>query len=99
QPVSPLEGMEKRFGADRIVYAQGSTLVDGFAVPIPSTALWIKRGPGRMPRHGLGAEFFANTTFSGNIVTSRVDREVNFNWDKFPPVAGVERNNYSVRWI
>ena len=97
QPVSPLEGMEKRFGADRIVYAQGSTLVDGFAAPIPSTALRSEGGTGHS-QHGLSAEFFANTTFSGQPVTSRVDREVNFNWDKFSPVAGVARNNYSVRW-
>jgi beta-glucosidase len=94
QPVSPLEGMEKRFGKDRIVYAQGSTLVDGFAVPIPSTAL--RSGGGES--HGLSAEFFPNATFTGPAVTSRIDREINFNWDKFAPVAGVERNNYSVRW-
>ncbi|HEY5331487.1 MAG TPA: glycoside hydrolase family 3 C-terminal domain-containing protein [Acidobacteriaceae bacterium] len=98
QPVSPLEGMEKRFGPDRIVYAQGSTLVDGFAVPIPSTALRSEGSTGHSPQYGLTAEFFANTSFSGPVVASRVDREVNFNWDKFAPVAGVERNNYSVRW-
>ena len=94
QPVSPLEGMEKRFGAQRIVYAQGSTLVDGFAVPIPSTALRSERNA----QHGLSAEFFNNTAFGDKPVAQRVDREVNFNWDKFAPVAGVGRNNYAVRW-
>jgi beta-glucosidase len=97
QPVSPLEGMEKRFGSNRIVYAQGSTLVDGFAVPIPSTALRTAGITG-LTSQGLLAMFFPNTTFSGHAVVARIDREVNFNWDKFPPVAGVERNNYSVRW-
>jgi beta-glucosidase len=53
---------------------------------------------GQSPQHGLSAEFFANTSLSGQPVASRIDREVNFNWDKFVPVAGVGRNNYSVRW-
>ena len=28
----------------------------------------------------------------------RTDANINFNWDKVAPVAGVGRNNYSVRW-
>jgi beta-glucosidase len=33
-PVYPLSGIEKRFSSARVAYAQGSSLVDGFAMPI-----------------------------------------------------------------
>ena len=29
---------------------------------------------------------------------TRVDRNINFNWDKVVPLKGLQRNNYSVRW-
>src|SRR6201996_6681627 len=45
-PVYPLDGVEKRFSSAAIHYAQGSTLVDGFALPIEHTAL--------RPAHGSG---------------------------------------------
>ena len=43
-PVSPLAGIEKRFASARIAYAQGSTLVEGFAMPIEHTALHPSQG-------------------------------------------------------
>ncbi|HEV2278351.1 MAG TPA: glycoside hydrolase family 3 N-terminal domain-containing protein, partial [Acidobacteriaceae bacterium] len=38
-PVYPVVGIEKRFSSAKINYAQGSTLVEGFAIPIEHTAL------------------------------------------------------------
>jgi beta-glucosidase len=29
---------------------------------------------------------------------TRVDRSINFNWDKVTPVEGLQRNNFAVRW-
>ena len=37
-PVSPLDGITKRFAASQIHYAQGSTLAEGVGVPVPRTA-------------------------------------------------------------
>ena len=93
-PVSPLVGMETRFGAGRIAYAQGSTLVEGFAMPIERTALHPKTGSGM----GLTGEYFETPDLSGKPVLTRTDAAINFNWDKFAPVPGLTRNNYSVRW-
>ena len=45
-PVYPLNGMEKQFASAKVLYAQGSSLVEGFAVPIEHTALHPKSGPG-----------------------------------------------------
>ena len=93
-PVSPLAGIEKRFASAHIAYAQGSSLVEGFAMPIEHTALRPASGTG----YGLTGEYFSNKDFNGTPVLTRTDRNVNFNWDKVVPVAGLQRNNYSVRW-
>jgi beta-glucosidase len=93
-PVFPLAGIEKQYPGAHIAYAQGSTLVDGFAVPIERTALHPAIGSG----DGLTGEYFNATTFSGKPILTRVDHTINFNWDKFAPISGLERNNYSVRW-
>jgi beta-glucosidase len=93
-PVYPLDAIEKRFSSAQVAYAQGSTLVEGFAMPIEHTALRPASGSG----HGLTGEYFSSPDFSGKPVLTRTDRNVNFNWDKVVPVDGLQRNNYSVRW-
>ena len=93
-PVYPLNGIEKRFASAHVTYAQGSTLVEGYAVPIEHTALHTFDGDG----DGLTGQYFDSPDFSGKPVLTRTDRNINFNWDKVVPVPGLERNNYSVRW-
>ncbi len=93
-PVSPLAGVEKRFATAKVAYAQGSTLVDGFAMPVAHTALQATTGTAE----GLTAEYFPSPDFTGPPALTRTDRTVNFNWDKVVPVPGLQRNNYSVRW-
>ena len=93
-PVYPLEGIEKRFSSAKVTYAQGSTLVEGFAMPIEHTALHPASGSG----DGLTGEYFSSQDLSGQPVLTRTDRNINFNWDKVVPVNGLQRNNYSVRW-
>jgi len=93
-PVYPLNGIEKRFASAKVAYAQGSTLVEGFAMPIEHTALHPASGSS----NGLTGEYFSSQDLSGTPVLSRIDRNVNFNWDKVVPVNGLQRNNYSVRW-
>ena len=93
-PVYPLNGIEKRFASAKVAYAQGSTLVEGFAMPIEHTALHPASGSG----DGLTGEYFSSPDLSGTPVLTRTDLNVNFNWDKVVPVNGLQRNNYSVRW-
>jgi beta-glucosidase len=93
-PAFPLEGIEKRFSSAQITHAQGSTLVEGFAMPIEHTALHPASGSG----NGLTGEYFSSPDLSGAPVVTRTDRNINFNWDKVIPVDGLQRNNYSVRW-
>jgi beta-glucosidase len=93
-PVYPLEGIEKRFSSTRVTYAQGSSLVDGFAIPIEHTALHPVSGDG----DGLSGEYFNSKDLSGQPVLTRTDRTINFNWDKVVPLDSLKRDNYSVRW-
>ena len=93
-PVYPLNGIEKRFASAKLAYAQGSTLVEDFAMPIEHTALHPASGSG----NGLTGEYFSSQDLSGTPVLTRTDRNVNFNWDKVVPVPGLQRNNYSLRW-
>ncbi len=93
-PVSPLAGIEKRFNTAQVTYAQGSTLVDGFAMPVAHTALQPANGT----TEGLTGEYFTSPDLSGAPALTRTDRTINFNWDKVVPVPGLQRNNYSVRW-
>ena len=93
-PVYPLDGIEKRFSSAHILYAQGSSLVEGLAMPIEHTALHPASGSGS----GLTGVYFDSSDLTGQPVLTRVDRNINFNWDKVVPVKGLQRNNYSVRW-
>ena len=93
-PVYPVDGIEKRFASAKIAYAQGSSLVEGLAIPIERSALHPAKGTG----DGLTGEYFPSKDLSGAPVLTRTDGNVNFNWDKVVPLAGLERNNYSVRW-
>jgi beta-glucosidase len=93
EPVTPIAGIERRFKKATVLYAQGATLAEGLAVPIAHTALRSSDG-----KEGLTGEYFSTPDFSGKPVAVRVDRTVNFNWDKAVPAAGLQRNDFSVRW-
>ena len=94
EPVYPLDGMRKQFGSAKITYAQGSTLVEGLEMPIERSALKPSEGEG----DGLTGEYFDSKDLTGKPVLTRTDAHINFNWDKVVPTAGLQRNNYSVRW-
>jgi beta-glucosidase len=93
-PVFPIDGIEKRFSSAHIAYAQGSLLVAGFAIPIEHTALHPSSSSG----NGLTGEYFRSPDLSGAPISTRTDRNIDFNWDKAIPVPGLPRDNFSVRW-
>ncbi len=89
-PVTPLSGLRKAYAST--TYAQGSTIAEGVAIPIPETAL----STGTQP--GLKGEYFANADFSGTPVLTRTDRTVNLDLYNAAPVKGLEKGPYSIRW-
>jgi beta-glucosidase len=91
-PVTPLDGLRQRFGADYVTYAQGAPVAAGVLIPIPETAL---RSDGRP---GLKGAYFDQVDFSGRPTLTRIDRTIDFDWDHVAPDASLDPNHYAVRW-
>ncbi|WP_426285180.1 glycoside hydrolase family 3 C-terminal domain-containing protein [Luteibacter sp. E-22] len=94
-PVTPLQGLRARFGADHVSYAQGAPVAAGVPVPIPETAL--RTSTAADAAAGLTGHYFDNVTFDGAPRTTRVDRSVDFDWDHVTP-GGLPKGRYAVRW-
>ncbi|BFI95094.1 MAG: glycoside hydrolase family 3 C-terminal domain-containing protein [Rhodanobacter sp.] len=92
-PVTPLQGMRERFGADRVSYAQGAPVAAGVPVPVPETALRTPDGAA-----GLRGAYYANADFGGEATLVRTDRTIDFDWDRAAPAAGLDASHYAVRW-
>ena len=76
RPVTPLDGIRKRFGVANVTYAQGSPLAEGAPVVLPETAL---RGNGKP---GLAVEV---RDANGKLIRSGQDRRIDFNYTKTAP--------------
>jgi beta-glucosidase len=62
-------------------------------MPIEHTALHPGSGSG----YELTVEYINNKDFDGTLMFTRTDCGISFNWVKVVPVAGLQRNNHSVR--
>lgn len=92
-PITPLDGMRAQFGADAIIYSPGAIVAAGTSAPIPAEYLRTSEGA-----PGLKAEFFADDSFSGTPIATRVDARINFDWNRISPAPGVSDRDFSVRW-
>jgi beta-glucosidase len=97
KPVTIVAGIKKRFGAENVICAQGSSLTGPPVEPVPGDALKDNSG-----QPGLTAEYFHGTLRAGTEgqqqtpVMTRTDREINFAWSDG---AGPElKQDFSVRW-
>jgi beta-glucosidase len=76
QPVTPLDGIRRRFGVDRVRYAQGSLLAEGSPVVVPETAL----------RSGKEAGLMVEVRdATGRVTRTGTDRRIDFNFTKTAP--------------
>jgi beta-glucosidase len=92
-PVLPLDGIERRFGAEgKVLFAQGSSYVAGFPVVVPRTVLRTGN------EAGLKGEYFNNPQWQGQPALTRVDKQVDFDWAAASPAKGVPATAFSVRW-
>ena len=94
-PVIPLTGMENKFGATNILYSQGAPYVAELPLPVPRTVLHPSAGD---PKFGLKGEYFDNTDFSGSPVLTRLDEQVNFDWNAASPAPSLKASAFGVRW-
>ena len=69
----------------------GAVAADTIAVNVTAS---INAGTGT----GLRGDYFNTANLSGAVALSRIDTTVNFNWQNASPAAGVNTDNFSVRW-
>ncbi len=95
-PVLPLDGILKQFsGKAQVLYAQGAPHVPELALPVPRSAFHPQDGAREA---GLSGEYFPNAEFSGRPVLTRVDPQVQFDWNAAAPEPGIPMQAFSVRW-
>jgi beta-glucosidase len=91
-PVTPLEGIRRQFGAANVLYAQGSLLADGAPVVVPETAFVAEGKP------GLKAEYFSTAAVTGTPAVVRQDRRIDFNYTRVAPAPGLDAKGFAARW-
>jgi beta-glucosidase len=94
-PVMPVDALKAAFPQSQVVYEQGSPYAEGIVLPAPRT---LFHPPADAKAEGLKAEYFAGDSFAGKPVLSRIDPEVNFDWDSVNPLPGHAAGGFSVRW-
>ncbi|HWS89439.1 MAG TPA: glycoside hydrolase family 3 C-terminal domain-containing protein [Pyrinomonadaceae bacterium] len=85
---TPLEGIRRKVSPrTKVLYAQGTPLMEYSGVPVPPSAL-----------RDLKAEFFANRKLEGAPVLTRDEAAVNFDWGMNGPAPEVPADDFSARW-
>lgn len=94
-PVTPLTALREQTRG-RIEYAQGSSFVEGFPLPVPETLLSTDDHGHRVT--GLRAEYFTGNNFNGAPSVERIDRNIDFDWNGARPVPQLSAQSFAVRW-
>ena len=95
-PVYPLDGIRKLFeGKAKVLYSQGAPYLKELPVPVPRTAFHTA---GSASTPGLKAEYFSNPALSGEPVLTRIDPQIQFDWNAAAPAKGVPMKAFAVRW-
>ncbi len=95
-PELPVDGIAKEFGGARVLYAQGSSYAEGVTLPVPRTV--FHAGASSDAEEGLKGEYFASEDFHGTPVATRVDKQIDFDWNAASPVEGLDQSRFAVRW-
>ncbi len=94
-PVMPVDALRRAVPGARVLYAPGSSFVDGFPMPVSRTMLHPGAGAAE---EGLKAEYFTSVDMSGAPAVTRVDHELAFDWSGVSPVPSAPASPFSVRW-
>jgi beta-glucosidase len=94
-PVLPVDGIANEFHSAKVLYAQGSPYAEQVMLPVPRT---VFHPSATSNENGLHAEYFVSTDFSGTPAVTRIDKQIDFDWDSAAPVPGLTVNQFSVRW-
>ena len=87
-----LDGIRKQFPQAAVTFAPGTAFLRGGAT-VPAAALTT---PDAKP--GLMAEYFKGTELKGGPLLTRVDPDVNFDFNGEAPAPGLGKEDFSIRW-
>jgi beta-glucosidase len=87
-----LEAIRKQFPRAMVTFAPGTAFLRGGAT-VPTAVLSTPEG-----NAGLNAEYFRGTDLHGPPIITRVDAEVNFDFNGEAPAPGLGKEDFSVRW-
>ncbi len=95
-PITPLRGVREALGPHTdVIYARGSDLVSGLPIwdGVPAEFL------GGRGNHGaVREEVFASRDTVGKPVATLADTAIAADWGAGAPRAGLDSNNFAVRW-
>ena len=95
-PVTPLQGVRDAVSKNtKVLYALGAPLAEGFPVLVTTPAS-VLRTPDGKP--GLRTEIFANRGLTGEATFASNDTIVDVNWHDGAPRAGLDADDFGVRW-
>ena len=94
-PVMPVDEIARAFPGAHVLYAQGSPYADGVSLPVSRNMLHPAADSKEL---GLKGEYFADAAMSGNPVVTRLDHQIDFDWNSAAPVDAVKQQNFGVRW-
>ncbi len=94
-PLLPVDAIAAEFGNAQVMYAQGAPYADGVVLPIPRTFLHPDM---RSADEGLKAQYFASSSFDAEPITTRLDKQIDFDWNSASPVPGADASAFAVRW-
>jgi len=95
-PVTPLRGIREAVSkTTRVIYARGSDLADGFPV-LESPPSGYFSTPENRP--GMRVEIFGSRAMDAAPVFTEVDSTLRVNWKDGAPRAGMNADDFGVRW-
>ncbi|WP_329743275.1 glycoside hydrolase family 3 C-terminal domain-containing protein [Dyella sp. A6] len=94
-PVFPLDGIAAAFPHAAVLYAQGSSYDTRLPIPMPRTSF---HPDAHTTAPGLEARYYANASFRGKPVLTRIDKQIHFDWNAASPAPGVPARHFSVAW-
>lgn len=91
---TPLEGIRSRLGDAHVLYAQGCNLAEGLPtfVKVPATVLSHDN------ENGLRADYYNHHDFSGGILFSSNEAQLDANWGDGAPRKDMNGDDFGVKW-
>jgi len=97
-PVTPLQGIRDKIGADKVLYSRGCDWAENMPAleSVPPAVLFTDWNGQKV--NGLKAEYYNNQEFNGEPLFTRVDANIDFEWWEGSPDPRLDDDDFSVRW-